>query len=102
MINVLVIIEVKNFAALASFERIAVEIMRSHGGDMIKAFETSRGEGQSGREVHLLEFPSEQAFANYRADSRLLEHAELRDKAIQSTAVMQSSTFKYYAEFASR
>ena len=97
MINILVILEVKDFDALTTFERIAVKIMRSHGGDIVKAFETSRGEGQSGQEVHLLEFPNEKAFAKYRADLRLLEHAELRDQAIQSTKVMKSSIFKSYA-----
>ena len=96
MINILVTIEVNNFDLLATFERKAAEIMGLHGGEIVRAFETSREIDGSGQEVHLLEFPSEDAFMKYRSDFRLSEHAELREKAIKSMTVIQSSVLKSY------
>ncbi|MFT5594365.1 MAG: hypothetical protein ACI8SR_002754 [Oceanicoccus sp.] len=96
MINILVILDVKNFENLTRFEHKAAEIMRDYGGDIVNAFETSRCENGTGQEVHLLSFPSEQAFAEYRTDSRLKEYAELRDSAIISTTVMTSCMLKNY------
>lgn len=96
MINILVTIDVKNFTLLADFESKAVQIMQSHGGSMIRAFESQSNEDGSGQEVHLLEFPSETAFVDYRSDPRLLKYAELRDRAITSTVVIKSSQVKSY------
>lgn len=96
MINILVTLEVKNFDSLTLFETKAAEIMRSHGGHIISAFETIRNEDDSGQEVHVLEFPNDAAFAEYRADSQLLEHTELRDKAIISINIVKSRTLKNY------
>jgi uncharacterized protein (DUF1330 family) len=96
MINILVSIEVKSFTILAKFEHIAVKIMRFHGGDIISAFETLRNEDGSGQETHILAFPTENAFLSYRTDPRLLEHADLRDKAIKSTSIVTSTTIKHY------
>jgi len=97
VINILVTLEVKDFNMLSIFEGKAAEIMRSHGGDIIRAFETFRNEDRSGQEIHLLEFPSEAAFSEYRSDSRLLEIAELREKAIVSMKVVKSDKLKNYA-----
>ncbi len=96
MINILVTLDVKDFDMLAIFESKAAIIMGSHGGTIIRAFEISRKDDKSGQEVHLLEFPSEAAFAEYRSDPRLLEHADLRLKAIESMTVMKSITLKNY------
>jgi len=96
MINVLVTIEVKDFSHLTDFESKAVQIMQSHGGSMIRAFESQRNEDGTGQEIHLLEFPSESVFVDYRSDSRLLEYAELRDKAISSMVVIKSDQLKTY------
>ncbi len=98
MINILVTLEVKDFDKLAIFESMAAKIMHSYGGCIVRAFETFR-EGLSGQEIHVLEFPNEAAFAEYRSDSRLIEHAELREDAIKSMTVMTSSTVKNYSRF---
>lgn len=74
MINILVTLEVKNFDLLTLFESKAAEIMHSHGGRILSGFETIRNKDNSGQEVHLLEFPSDTAFAEYRADPRFIEH----------------------------
>jgi len=96
VINVLVTLEVKDFELFAVFEKKAVKIMRSYGGNLLRAFETIRNEDGSGQEIHLLEFPNDAAFAEYRSDSRLIEHAELRKKAIDSMVVVISGVLKEY------
>lgn len=97
MINILVTLEVKSFAQLAHFETKAVQIMHAHGGCIVRAFETIRNEDDSGQEVHLLEFPTMDAFNAYRADSQLLEYAELRNAAIASTTIVISDMQKMYS-----
>jgi uncharacterized protein (DUF1330 family) len=101
IINILVTLEVKNFDSLTIFETIASEIMHFHGGRIVRAFETIRNTDNSGQEVHLLEFPSDAAFAEYRVDSRLSEHTKLRNLAIISTEIVISSTLKSYTQPAS-
>jgi len=97
VINILVTLEVKDFNILTTFESKAAEIMRSYGGDIIRAFETIRNEDLTGQEIHLLEFPSDASFSEYRSDPRLLELAELREKAIISMKVVKSDKLKNYA-----
>lgn len=96
MINILVTLTVKDFSLLAEFERQAVKVMKSHGGELLRAFESHRNDDGSGEEIHLLEFPSQQAFDAYRADPALDKYAELRNKAISQTQVVVSSTLKMY------
>ena len=97
MINVLVTLEVKNFTLLSEFESKAVQIMHSHSGRMVKAFETERNTDNSGQEVHLLEFLSMDAFDAYRSDPLLLKYAALRNEAIDSTNVIISDKSKEYS-----
>lgn len=96
MINILVTLDVKSFSLLADFEAKAVQVMRAYGGCIVRAFETVRNDDDSGHEIHLLEFPNVGAFNEYRADSRLLEYAELRDSAIAETTVITSDKQKEY------
>ena len=96
MLNILVTLEVKDFDLLADFESKAIQVMHFHGGSMVRAFETIRNQDGSGQEVHLLEFPTESAFRDYRSDSRLLAYAELRDRAILSTQIIKSDYLKSY------
>jgi len=98
MIHVLVTMEVKDFTQLAAFESKAVQVMHYHGGVMVRAFEVKRYDDGTGQEVHLLEFPSLEAFDEYRSNPLLLEYAELRCKAIDSTVVVISSVSKDYSE----
>lgn len=97
MINVLVTLEVKNFTLLSEFETKAVQFMHSHSGRIVKAFETKRNADNSGQEIHLLEFPSIDAFDAYRSNPILLQYAALRNEAIESTSVIISETNKEYS-----
>jgi len=97
VINVLVSIEVKDFDALASFECKANNIMGAHGGKIASAFETKRNADGSGQEVHLLEFPDEKSFSEYRSDPRLEKLIDLRNQAIISISVTTSIKLKTYS-----
>ena len=96
MINILVTLEIKNFTLLSELENKAVQFMHSHSGCIVKAFETKRNDDNSGQEIHLLEFPSMDAFDAYRSDSVLLQYAALRNEAIESTSIIISDKSKEY------
>ena len=96
MIHILVKLTVKNFTALEEFERQAVAIMKRHGGQLLSVFEACRNEDGSGEEVHVLAFPSDEAFAGYRVDGDLVDLKDLRDRAISHTEVMVSERLKSY------
>ena len=73
---------------LRAFEHQALAILREHGGTLISAFEPERaGEDGIPDEIHLLEFPTAEVFAAYRADPRLADLGDLRARAIASTVV---------------
>lgn len=97
MINILVKLEVKDFCALEVFEKQASMIMGKYQGRIISAFETFRNSEGSGEEIHVLEFPNEEAFINYRSDNSLVNLASLRDQAISNTEVKISLCVKAYA-----
>jgi len=96
VINNLVKLEVKDFSALEVFETQASKIMEKYQGRIVSAFETIRGFEGSGEEIHILEFPSEEAFSRYRSDESLANLAIQRDKAISSTDVKISLCVKTY------
>jgi len=96
MINILVRLEVKDFNSLEEFEPQAVAIMHKYQGRILSAFETVREPDGSGEEVHVLEFPSESLFTDYRADKSLEDLANLRNQAISNTEVEISLKTKSY------
>ena len=97
MINVLVKLSVRNFGVLEQFEQSASKIMAKYGGRILSAFETRRSDDGTGEEVHLLEFPDEQAFNNYRNDNSLLDLAGLRERAISNAEIKISISLKAYS-----
>ena len=77
---------------LRAFERQAIPILREHGGTLVRAFEPeAAGTGDTPHEIHLLEFPSSEAFAAYRSDPRLAALSELRERGISRTVVYVSA-----------
>jgi hypothetical protein len=77
-------------AGLHEFERQAIAILRQHGGRLEKVVrvDAGLGGGPVPSEVHVVWFPSEAAFAAYRADPRLVDLAPLRAQAIASTTIL--------------
>lgn len=76
-------------AALAqfrAFERGAAEIMRAHGGAIERALELDDDPtGETLRELHVVRFPDDAAFAAYRADARLAALRPLREASVVAT-----------------
>lgn len=76
----------------------AIKIMKKYGGKLMGAFEPDiflSSDGKVG-EIHYLEFPSLEAFNNYRKDSELAEITELRSDAITNTSIYVSEKLVSY------
>jgi len=67
MYRLLVRISVKNFDLLAEYERIAAAVMTDYQGRILLAHELERV-GLLGEELHIVEFPNEALFNQYRQD----------------------------------
>lgn len=99
MINVIAVLEVRDKEAFAEFESRAMLVLRSHGGELISAFESDPNFSSSSanKEIHYLQFPSIEEFTNYRNDPELATLSELREKAISSTEIFVSDKLKDYS-----
>jgi uncharacterized protein (DUF1330 family) len=70
------------------YEANAVRIMKRYGGSIERRVRFSRGGGdEQPDEVHLVEFPSDEAFERYRGDPELVALAEARARAVRRTIV---------------
>jgi len=96
MIHLYAKLTVREFAAFEQFEYKANAIMAKYHGRILHAFELRREVDGSGEEIHILEFPNELAFDEYRADCDLVELANLRAKAIVATEVTALIKIKSY------
>ena len=72
------------------FEARAAEIMRTHGGVIERVIrpEAAANGAEVPQEIHVVTFPSTDAFAGYRADPELVALAPLRELAIARTDVI--------------
>lgn len=95
MISIFVRLHVADFSAFEEFERSALKIAQRYGGRLISAFEVKRS-GNSGEEIHILEFPDQKNFDSYRLDPDLKKLSKLRAKAISKTEIEQSISVKHY------
>ncbi len=98
MIQVVVLLKVKNIEKFEGYERQAIKIMAEHSGRLISAFTSNDKESSDIEfgEIHVLEFPSVEQFHSYRADQKILELTALREQAIEKTSVYVSNVFKNY------
>lgn len=98
MIQILVLLEIKDKSSFKEFENKAIQIMKKYGGRLLTALEPNKGESsdKSVGEIHLLEFPDLEAFRNYRADNDLAELKELRERAISQTSIYVSEKVVIY------
>ena len=69
-----------------TYETLAARTMVRHGG-RIERVVVAR-EAAPHREVHLVRFPSEAAFAAYRADPALAAAAHLRERSVVATTIV--------------
>lgn len=72
-----------------AYERHAAAVMAAHGGRIERTVVVAPDASPEViREIHLLAFPSAEAFAAYRRDPRLAEHAALREQSVLHTEVL--------------
>ncbi len=92
MLDIVVIMKVRNRELFIQFEKEAFRIMGTHGGELLSAFVPDPGLSSTSDfdEVHYLRFPSQQAFSAYRADPALTGMADLRSQAISDTEIYVS------------
>lgn len=98
MIQVVVLLEVIDAEAFQEFEKQAAKIMNDYKGKLLAAFEPDASESSSSSitEIHYLQFPSIEAYKQYRADPQHRTLSELRKKAISNTTIFVSGATKGY------
>ena len=74
-------------AEFDAFEEQAFAIMREHGAKIVEIRTGDPAQQDGPDEIHVLRFPSQQAFDGYRADPRLTSLATLRDQSIARTEI---------------
>lgn len=76
-------------ADFEAYERQATAIMRTYGGTIARTIAVAPRAADDFlmKEIHVVTFPDEAAFAAYRADPRLAAAAPQRDAAIASTQI---------------
>lgn len=82
-------VRVAALAEFREFERHAARVMARHGGAIERTvFAELEGEPELAREIHVVTFPNEGAFARYRADPDLHARAAQRDRAVVKTELV--------------
>jgi len=72
-----------------AFERRAATVMRTHGGRIERTVVVAvDGSPDLFKEIHVVTFPSESAFAAYRGDEGLSELAHLREQSVVHTEIL--------------
>ena len=81
---------------LRAFESKVIPILREHGGRLISASSyAERKEGEAD-EIHVIQFPSHDAFEAYKQDARVIELRALKDEMISKTEVHVTDVFHEY------
>lgn len=88
------VIKRSELAVFRDFEHHAAQLMRKHGGELEHAYELA-GDGESLRELHVVAFPSQEAFDAYRADPALAARAPDRARAVISTEIWPATEVRY-------
>lgn len=99
MIYIVAILEIKNDEAFEDFETQAIQILRSHDGELVAAFNPDSLDtaAKSGIEVHYIQFPAIENYNSYRADPALQALSDIRSNAIHRTQLYISDHLKDYA-----
>ena len=73
------------------YEANAARIMKRYGGSIERRVRFPRGGGDDQPdELHLVDFPSDEAFERYRGDPELVALAEARARAVRRTIVWRA------------
>jgi len=81
-----------------TFERRAADVMKKHGGRIERTVVVvPDGSPDVIKEIHVVTFPSKEAFAAYRKDDQLSRLAHLRDQSIVHTELLVGEDGPSYA-----
>ncbi len=86
----------KGLSALQDFESKVLPLLADHGGQLVSAFAPELDiltQEETPDEVHVLQFPSKDAFAAYRADPRHQALSGERNRAIRKTRILAGIAF---------
>ena len=82
--------------AFEAFERRAAAVMQKHGGCVDYAFRLAHPTPDTPFEIHLVSFPTAEAFAAYRADPETQALANERETIIVRTVVYEVDKIPAY------
>jgi uncharacterized protein (DUF1330 family) len=87
-----------NITALHDFEQEALTVIREFGGELLVAFKPANPDKspEIPDEIHLLQFPSHEAFDAYRQSPKTAALAPKRAAAIRKTVVYFSEEVVTY------
>ena len=74
---------------LVAYEDAVLALLPDHGAQVLQRVRTQGEPTDQPYEVHLLEFPSEEALDEYLRDPRRLAIADQRDRAIARTEILR-------------
>lgn len=95
---VIAILRVTDFEALARFEHSVAPILSSVGAKILHAIEVHRHADGTGEEVHVLYFPDEESFENYKIKTNDESIKNLRSTAISSIDIKIEKAHKQYGQ----
>ena len=101
MIHILAMLHagLEGVEGLRAYEARVIPIMREHGGRVLSAFKPEGHEHPDcPDEIHLIEFPSDEAFQSYRDDPQITRLAEMRGISISKTSVYLSEELIDYSD----
>jgi uncharacterized protein (DUF1330 family) len=76
-------------AGLADYEDQVLALLADHGARVLQRVRTIEGPADAPSEVHVLEFPSQDALDEYMKNPARLALADLRDRSIASTQLLR-------------
>jgi uncharacterized protein (DUF1330 family) len=86
-------------SAFEQFETAAAQIMRRYGGLLERRIAiTPAPDNRQPHEVHLVTFPDEKSFEQYRTDPDLQALADLRARAIRQTILWSGLDLPHFDE----
>lgn len=101
MIHILAMLHAgsEGIEGLRDYETRVIPVMKMHGGRLLSAFRPKGHEREEcPDEIHLIEFPSDEAFQSYRTDPRVARLAELRGVTISKTEIYVSEELLEYTD----
>jgi uncharacterized protein (DUF1330 family) len=83
---------------LREFESAAARVMHKFGGAILGAIELDGIDPETIREIHIVSFPSDDAYAAYRAAPDLVPLMPLRERSVASTTIVRGRPVPRYGE----